>query len=220
MRRENRSPNPLSEAGFFLHATAHVIKRAFLAATESFNHFFSVDPEFRVRYYRERGIEYTRRGRYDLAAAMLEKVLDEWPSDDDTLFHLGFCYLKMERTQDGIELLERADALDRGGTRVRSILGMAFLQTKEYAKAVLVLEKALAEDPHNFHLNYRMALALDSLEKYENSVEFFKKTIAIRPDEPKVYRSLGFTLEQLGRHEESVAQFKMAARLEDGRPPF
>ncbi|MBF0139420.1 MAG: tetratricopeptide repeat protein [Magnetococcales bacterium] len=220
MRRDEQGVNPISEVGFFLHAALHVVKRAFVAATESFNNFFSVDPEFRVRYYRERGTEYTRRGRYDAAATMLEKVLEEWPGDEDTLFHLGFCYLKMNRTQEGIELLERADALGRGGTRVRSILGMAFLQTKEYAKAVIVLEKALEEDAHNFHLNYRMALALDNLEKYERAVEFFTKAAAIRPDEPKVFRSLGFTLEQLGRHEDSVAQFKKAANLEEGRPAY
>ncbi|HIJ84409.1 MAG TPA: tetratricopeptide repeat protein [Magnetococcales bacterium] len=210
----------MSDVGFFLHAALHVVKRAFISATESYNRFFVVDSELRLHYYQERGIEYTRRGRYDAAATMLEKVLVEWPADEDTLFHLGFCYLKMDRTQEGIELLERAEALGRGGIRVRSILGMAFLQTKEYAKAVAVLEKALEEDPQNFHLNYRMALGLDNLEQYDRAVSYFKKAIGVRPDEPKVYRSLGFTLEQMGRHEESVAQFKKAASLDEGRSSF
>ncbi|HAT50367.1 MAG: tetratricopeptide repeat protein [Nitrospirae bacterium] len=220
MRPDNRSPNPLSEVGFFIHAALHVVKRAFVSATESFNEFFSVDPEMRLRYYLQRGVDFTRRGRYDVAAAMLEKVLLEWPADDEALFHLGFCYLKMDRTEEGIELLERADALGRGGVRVQSILGMAFLQTKEYAKAVGVLGRALEADPHNFHLNYRMALALDNSEQYEQAVTYFKKAIMIRPEESKVYRSLGFTLEQMGLHEESVVQFKKAASFEEGRAAF
>lgn len=220
MRSDSRSPNPLSEVGFFVHAALHVVKRAFIAATEKFDAFFSVDADLRLRYYRDRGVEYTRRGRYDVAASMLERVVQEWPADEDTLFHLGFCYLKMDRTQDGIDLLERAEALGCSGVRVRSILGMAFLQTKDYEKAVVVLEKALVDDPHNFHLNYRMALALDNLEKYDRAVVYFSKAIAVRPDEPKVYRSFGFTLEQMGRHEESVAQFKKAASLEEGRQVF
>ncbi|MEO5329787.1 MAG: tetratricopeptide repeat protein [Magnetococcus sp. THC-1_WYH] len=220
MRPDNRTPNPLSEVGFFIHAALHVVKRAFVSATESFNEFFSVDPEMRLRYYLQRGVDFTRRGRYDVAAAMLEKVLLEWPADDDALFHLGFCYLKMDRTEEGIELLERADALGCGGVRVQSILGMAFLQTKEYAKAVGVLGRALEADPQNFHLNYRMALALDNSEQYEQAVTYFKKAIMIRPEESKVYRSLGFTLEQMGLHEESVVQFKKAASFEEGRAAF
>lgn len=220
MKSENRSPNPMSDVGFFVYAALHVVKRAFISATESFNEFFSVEPDMRLRYYQQRGVDFTRRGRYDVAAGMLEKVLLEWPADDDALFHLGFCYLKMDRTQEGIELLERSEALGRGGVRVQSILGMAFLQTKEYAKAAVVLGKALEEDPQNFHLNYRMALALDNLEQYERAISYFKKAIMIRPEESKVYRSLGFTLEQMGQHEESVVQFKKAASLEEGRAAF
>ncbi|MBF0346467.1 MAG: tetratricopeptide repeat protein [Magnetococcales bacterium] len=114
MRSEHRNVNPISEIGFFFHAALHLIKKVYLSSTEGFNRFFTVDADLRVRFYRERGVEYTRRGRYDIGVSMLEQVLLEWPADEDTLFHLGFCYLKMDRIGDGIELLERSVALGGG----------------------------------------------------------------------------------------------------------
>ncbi|MBF0147007.1 MAG: tetratricopeptide repeat protein [Magnetococcales bacterium] len=216
MKSENRSPNPLSEVGFFVHAALYVIKRAYISATEGFNNFFSVNDELRGRYYRQRGVEHTRRGRYGLAVSLLEQTLEALPQDEETLFHLGFCHLKLDRPLEAIKVLERALVLGYGGVRVRSILGMAFLQTHEYDKAVQALEPALVEDPHNFHLNYRMAQALDHLKVYDRALVCFRNAAAVRPDDPKVYRFMGVTLEQMGRHEESVVQFRKAASLEEG----
>ncbi|MEO5366611.1 MAG: tetratricopeptide repeat protein [Magnetococcus sp. WYHC-3] len=211
------------EVGFFLHSVNEVVRRGTRSAIDWFEGAFGMDDAARVRYFRDRGIRFTRQARYVQAAGMLEDVCERLPNDTDATFHLAFCYLKMDRPADGAALLQ---SLYDGGQRdhkIASILGMAYLQTRDYQRAEDVLRQGVREHPDNFNLNFRLGMALDNLARYDEAVESFQAALKLRPDEPRVYRSLGFILEQTGAREQAVQMFKKAAQLESrqetGRRP-
>ncbi|MBF0339546.1 MAG: tetratricopeptide repeat protein [Magnetococcales bacterium] len=212
-----RSPvNMLDEIKLLSYASLGVLQRMAVTSINAFNRVFSVDDEMRARFYRERGVEHTKHGRYWQALPLLEQVIRQVPKDQEALFHLGYCYLKTEQTHEGILTLEKARALDPASTRVSSILGMAYIQAKEYKKAMEVLQAGLAKAPNNFNMQYRLGLALDHLGEYEGAIEAFQNALAIRPNEMKVYQSIGFVLDQQGKHEEAVVFFKKTSEIKEG----
>ncbi|MBF0110528.1 MAG: tetratricopeptide repeat protein [Magnetococcales bacterium] len=212
----NRSPVTLmDELRLISYATFGVFKKLAARSIESFNATFTVDNDLRARFYRERGVRQTKHGRYWQAVPLLEEVLEHWPNDEETLFHLGYSYLKTEQTREGIHVLERAVRLEDTSPRVSSILGMAYIQAKEYQKAVDLLRQAIVKTPGNFNLHYRLGLALDHLGAYEEAIAAFQEALAIRPGEIKVYQSIGFVLDQQGKHEEAVVYFKKTSELKE-----
>nr|AKL79694.1 MamA [Candidatus Magnetococcus massalia]CRH04726.1 Magnetosome protein MamA, magnetosome associated protein, Tetratricopeptide TPR_2 repeat protein [Candidatus Magnetococcus massalia] len=205
------------EVGFFGHTVSMVLKRSTSSAIRWFDDTFSVDHDYRSEYFRDKGIKYAKQGRYTHAAEVLEDVVQSNPEDFDAGFHLAFCYLKLEKIQSGVQLLNFF--YERGHTeaKVSSILGMALIQSEQYEEAVAVLKSAIADNPDNFNIHYRLGLALDHLERYEEALEAFQGAMKLRPDEPRVYRSIGFAMEQLGMRDQAVQLFKRAAQLEEGR---
>ncbi len=217
MSYEKKNMSFLDEIGFFFHASRQVIKKVTVAAIDGYNSIFAVDSGMRNNFYLDKGVQYTKRGRYYQAISLLESVLEDRPLERDALFHLGFCYLKIDETERGIEMLERAEASGDDSSQLYSILGMAYLQSKEFEKAVSILEKALKLDPKNFNLNYRLGVALDNIKEFDRALASFEKAMEIRPHEPRVYQSMGFVYEQMDRHDDAIVHFKKAAHLEDGK---
>ncbi|MEO5364239.1 MAG: tetratricopeptide repeat protein [Magnetococcus sp. DMHC-8] len=207
----------LDELGYLFYSGMQVLKKISASAIQGYRALFSVDSDLRLQYFLDKGIRYTERGRYGQAMAMLERVLLERPQDLETLFHLGFCLLREDRTEEGIALLIRAEQLDGTDARISSVLGMAYIQTERYEEAVTMLEKALLDNPDNFNLHYRLGLAYDKMADYDKALEAFQTAGRLRPREPKVYQSIGFILEQQGRRDEAVDYFKRAMQLAEGR---
>ncbi|MEO5377227.1 MAG: tetratricopeptide repeat protein [Magnetococcus sp. DMHC-6] len=215
MRPPRNSINFLDEVGFLFHAGGRAIRRVSVAAIQSFNALFAPDGDIRYEYYRNKGIQYTKNGRYYQAIPLLEGTLQSHPKDLDVLFHLGFCYIKLEHVREGIDLLEKARALGDTGPRLPSILGLAYIQEKQYDKAVEMLQQAVDHNPDNYNLNYRLGVAWGHLERNDKAVEAFQKAIKIRPEEIRTYRSIGFALEQMGKRDEALPYFKRAAEMEE-----
>ncbi|MBF0626961.1 MAG: tetratricopeptide repeat protein [Magnetococcales bacterium] len=211
-----RSPvNIMDEVRLFSYAFLGAVQKLAVGSIDAFNSVFSVDGQVRAKFYRDRGIAHVKFGRYWQALPLLEQVSKEWPNDEETLFHLGYCYLKTEQTREGILTLEKAHSLDPASSRVNSILGMAYIQAKDYQKAVDILKGAIEKAPNNFNMHYRLGLALDHLGEYEAAIDAFQQALTIRPNEIKVYQSIGFVLDQQGKHDEAVVFFKKTTELKE-----
>lgn len=212
-----RSSTVLDEVGYLLYSSLQVLKKISSSAINGYRAIFSIDGDLRLQYFRDKGVQYTERGHYDQAVLLLERVLIERPQDMETLFHLGFCLLRLERMEEGIALLVRAEHLDNTDARVSSVLGMAYIQAEQYKEAVSMLEKALVSNPENFNLHYRLGLAYDKMADYDKALESFFVAGRLRPKEPKVHQSIGFILEQQGKRDEAVEHFKRAMQLAESR---
>ncbi|MBF0097040.1 MAG: tetratricopeptide repeat protein [Magnetococcales bacterium] len=216
MSKQHSPVSVVDEVRLISHAFLGVVKQVAANSIDGFNRLFTVDDRVRAHFYRERGVAHTKQGRHWQAMPLLEQVLRYWPDDEETLFHLGYSYLKTEQTREGILVLERANHSPATATpRVSSILGMAYIQAKEYQKAVEVLRAALEKSPTNFNLHYRLGLALDHLGEYDAAIEAFQNALTIRPNELKIYQSIGFVLDQQGKHEEAVVFFKKTREMKE-----
>lgn len=211
------SSGAMDELGYLFYSGMQVLKKISSKAIQAYRSLFSVDSDLRLQYFLDKGIRYTERGRYVQAIGVLERVLLERPQDVETLFHLGFCLLREDRTEEGITLLKQAEQLDSSDPRISSVLGMAYIQAEQYAEAVAMLERALEGNPDNFNLHYRLGLAYDKMADYDKALDAFQTAGRLRPREPKVYQSIGFILEQQGKRDEAVDYFKRAMQLAEGR---
>ena len=218
MRSKLDDVDILDNMGLVFFAGIQLAKKASMAAINSYNSFFAVDNSLRVNYYTEKGIKYTKQGLYKKALPLLESVLTDKPDDQDILFHLGYCYLKLDLYEGAVTLLELASQQGYSAN-VNSILGMAYMQVEDYQKAVDVLQDAVAKSPDNFNLNYRLGMALDHMKEFEKAIKVFEAALKLRPNETKVCQSIGFAYEQLGKHDQAVIHFKKAAQIQESDQP-
>ena len=89
---------------------------------------------------------------------------------------LGVSYFNLDRTDEAIETLEKANSLKQGQATVLEVLansymkkGVAALSRKQFGTAVKLLQKALDFDPQNGYIHYNLAEAYLFEKKYPDA---------------------------------------------------
>ncbi len=201
--------------GLYLELGSSVLSRVSSKLIAGFQSAFLVDEATRLDYYRTRGVEHTKAGRYTRALPLLELVREQRPEDLETLLHLGLCLIRLDRKEEGIGLLEAAYGRDGGNPSTAKVLGLAYAQAGEHARALPVLTAAVRAYPEHFGLLYRLGACLDHLGRTSEAVGYFERALEQRPKAVKVLRALAYALEQLGERERALACFKRADEQED-----
>lgn len=203
------------QAGLYAHVLLERTKRISTRLISGFQTLFDVDAQTRASYFREKGIQYARKGRYDKGAELLRTVVDTMPHDVESRLYLGLSYLKTGQQQDGLKVLESALELDPENMRTISILGTAYIQEGEHAKAIPLLERIISQQPDNHSLCYRLGMAYDKLKHFDQAIACFNSVLASQGDDPKILRSLSFACEQNGDKEAAMVHMKRAMELDE-----
>ncbi|MBF0093076.1 MAG: tetratricopeptide repeat protein [Alphaproteobacteria bacterium] len=191
-----------------------VAKRIANNMVQGFQSVFSLDEETRRDFFRERGIEQAKRGRYAAAVAVLKPIHEAVPDDAEVMLYLGLSSLRVGRQEEGLLLLEGAYAALQD-IKSATVLGIAYSQAGLNDKAIPFLQMAADANHNNFNVRYRLGLAYDNNGEHDKAIECLLEALELRPEDPKVYRSIAFSYEQKGEHETAVGYFKRASDLEE-----
>ncbi|MBF0560745.1 MAG: tetratricopeptide repeat protein [Alphaproteobacteria bacterium] len=194
--------------------SAVVAKRVANKLVQNFQSAFTLDEETRRDFFRERGIEQAKQGRYSRAVSVLAPIHAAMPDDADVMLYLGLSYLKTGRQADGLLLLEKAHAIRRDA-KSATVLGIAYSQAGRHDESIPLLQMAAEANHNNFNVRYRLGVAYDNNGQHDKAVECLLEALELRPEDPKVYRSIAFAYEQKGDHETAVGYFRRAGELED-----
>jgi ribosomal protein S12 methylthiotransferase accessory factor len=123
------------------------------------------------------------------AAAELEPPEQELP----TIFsYTGVCLKELERYREAIEVLKKAEHLDRERTDIHNLMGFCYFKLKEHEKAIECFQKVLAINPGsgidyaNIASNYR------DMGKVDEAVQYYRLALELDPE-------LDFARENLSR---------------------
>ncbi len=185
-----------------------------------FQSLCTVDPSIAREYYLDKGLAYARKGEYARAVKLLEPIYRQAEErgeamDPQLLLSLGVALLHVERSEEGVKLLERAHAEDDASERVTIALGIAYTRVEAYEKAIPLLERVRKERPDNFNVLHKLGIAYDHVKDFDRAIEAFEAALKLRPDKTALYRAIGFAYEQKGDRESAVAYFKKASEQED-----
>jgi adenylate cyclase len=169
---------------------------------------------------------YTRWNIEDnnLARRMIEEAIDMCPENPMGYMHLGVVYhhdymldntkSPRETIEKGIELAQKALAMDDSIADAHGLLCALYLTKREYDKAIAEGERAVALNPGGTSALVSYAASLAVAGRREEAIPLFQKAIRLNPFGPSdLYRQFGEVLRDTGRFEEAVSAYKKAIQL-------
>ena len=116
-----------------------------------------------------------------------------------------------ESIEKGIEMAQKALAIDDSIAQAHSLLGHLYALKREYDKSIAEGERSVALDPGGARVLYYYALSLNYAGRYEEAIRIFQKTLRLDPvGSTLLYQFFGAALFHSGRFEESIWAYKKA----------
>jgi adenylate cyclase len=116
-----------------------------------------------------------------------------------------------ESTEKGIEMAQKALAIDDSDSTAHALLCSLYCQKREYDRAIAEGERAIALAPSGAFAHEWYAASLSYAGRPEQAIPMFQKAIRLHPvGNTGLYLSYGAALRTAGRFEEAVSAFKKA----------
>ncbi len=160
----------------------------------------------------------------NMARRMVEETIAMCPENPMGYIELGWVYnydimlgntkSPRETLEKGIELAQKALAMDDSIASGHGLLSGFYLLKREYDKAIAEGERAVALAPGATGSLVNYAASLRYGGRPEEAIPIYQKVIRLNPFGPSyLYREFGAALRTTGRFEESVSAFKKAIQL-------
>jgi len=169
---------------------------------------------------------YTRWSIHEinLARPMVEEAIAMCPENPMGYIGLGWIYhhdywlgnpkSRPETLEKGIELVQKALAMDDSISEAHSLLCAFHMAKREYDKAIAEGERAVALNPGGTNELVNNARSLVFSGRPKEAIPLYEKAIRLNPIGPSyLYREFGYSLRDAERFEEAVSAFKKAIQL-------
>ena len=158
------------------------------------------------------------------ARRMIEEEIAMCPENPLGYMYLGWVNLfdyilantksPRETIEKGVELAQKALAMDDSIAVAHALLGELYAYTREYDKAIAEAERAVALNPGGMTCVRTYGLCLCYAGRPEEAIPVLEKAIRISPSFHYSYIHLGMALRMTGRFKEAVSSYKKAIQLE------
>jgi len=160
----------------------------------------------------------------NLARRLAEEAIAMCPENPMGYLSLGWAYnyyywqniatSPQEILEKGIELAQKAIAMDDSLADAHALLCIQYNFKKQYDKAIVEGERAVALNPGGYPPINAYALTLTRVGRAEEAIPLFQKGIRLNPFGPSpIYINFGRALRTTGRFEEAVSAYKKAIKL-------
>jgi tetratricopeptide (TPR) repeat protein len=163
------------------------------------------------------GVIDAARGDLEAARQALETSLDLDPLQGETLLELGRLAATQGRSEEALQRLREAAALD-SGARVITRIGEALGNLGQVEEAEACFRRALDADPSIAAARFNLALARLAAGSPEDARHLLEEVVAVRPDLAPAWLQLGGSLNALGRYQEAVEAFRQHLALVPDSP--
>jgi len=153
------------------------------------------------------GVIDAARGDLQAARKALETSLGLDPLQAETLLELGRLAATQGRTEEALERLREAAALD-AGPQVITRIGEALGNLGQVDEAEACFRRALNADSSIVAARFNLALARLVAGSPEDARGLLEEVVAVRPDLAPAWLQLGGALNALGRYQEAVDAFR------------
>ena len=126
-------------------------------------------------------------------------------------YWLGLGKSPRESLEKGIELAQKAVAMDESLASAHGTLSLFYTQKREYERAIAEGERAVALEPGGWSSHMRYGMSLHYGGRPEEAIQALQKAIRLNPaGESSNFFHLGHAYRTTGRYEEAVSEYKKA----------
>jgi len=163
-----------------------------------------------------------RRGEYQEAIALLEKIRKSSPEEESVVLLLSWAYYDSGNIRKAEKCLNIL--LERELKR-KAFTGFAFdelvrihKQEKNFKKLIKICERAVAAQPDDVGLLHELGNAYLQSGKAKKAGDVYKKLIGMENDNPVYYCLLGDALFAAGLSREGEQAYLQAGEIDPGQP--
>jgi adenylate cyclase len=172
------------------------------------------------KYLQGHNVEDTRAG-----GRIVEEMIAMCPESPLTYGYQAYSYWmaywlgpvqsRRESIEKGIEMAQKAIAMDDSIAIAHSFLGMFYSLRREYEKAIAEGQSAVALDPGGATAHMFYAMSLYYVGRSEEAIQFFQKAIRLDPvGSTGLYLNFAHALRVVGRFEEAISSYKKSLQRE------
>ncbi|MFN8255156.1 MAG: tetratricopeptide repeat protein [Bacteroidales bacterium] len=154
-------------------------------------------------------------GQYEFAANYYKKVCEIDKENTTATFELAFCYEKINKNHESIELYKWYLASDPYSKLAWFNLAELYNKTEDYEAAIDALEFVLAIDPTYKHAVYQKALNEVYAEKIKEGINTFKEYLIFEPTSASAFYHIGESYAKLKKYREALDHFSKALQLDN-----
>jgi tetratricopeptide (TPR) repeat protein len=131
-------------------------------------------------------LAWYKQAEFDKAAMELENLRGEHPDNQQTLYLLADCYLRLGRNRDVVELLEPAYRINADDRVVDYALGTALIRMGEIQRGEVVIDRIL-KDGNTAEANLLMGEAQFAATDYKTAAATLRKALELNPNLPEAW---------------------------------
>lgn len=164
------------------------------------------------------GTIYSKRGHASKAAEVYVRALKHsklTPKQRQTLLtNLGYIYIAMDNTEEGIRYMRQAIAAGGETPRLRMDMGSALYEAKKYQESIKEFRRA-KELGIKYEADSALSFSFQKLHKPGLALYYLKKAKQCAPasvlqNSAKIYDQLGYLYTSEGSYTEGIANYKIA----------
>ncbi len=156
------------------------------------------------------GNEYSKAGRFNLAAKSYSNTLKVKPDYAEAEDNLGLALLKLNRLEESKEHFLRATRLDPTIWQAHNNLGTIFGNQGNMQEAAKHFEAALKIDSGNFEIHNNLGLVYGALNEREKALMHFEFALKGKRNLHNVYLNIGNFFLERGEDENALLNFRKA----------
>jgi tetratricopeptide (TPR) repeat protein len=164
--------------------------------------------------YSAEGMKALDANRFDLAAEMFSKAIEQDPSDLGAHFNLALTYSLSKQDAKAIPEYQKALELKPGLYQAQLNLGILFLRSSQPADAIPLLEAAVAQKPKELQPNFNLAGAYVAAGQPALAEKAYFNVLEIKPDNAAAELGLARAQAAQNRLEDAATHFKKASELD------
>lgn len=151
-------------------------------------------------------------GNFSEAYKLYSELLQSNPEVPAYYVSAGFVLMKMERTKEAIELLERARDKFPSSALVLSRLVSFYLKAERWDDAIGASQVLLNLEPNDFEALFLSGSAFAMLGKWSEALDHYARALRIEPENKTLRQRHAFALAAAGRVDESLESYRRLKR--------
>lgn len=156
--------------------------------------------------------------QWERMAELAEKIIRRRSNDSSMMGNLASIYCKMGRYSDAHRMLVRAQHLQPGAPRFKTLRAEAFFGEERYQAALELVDEALRLDPRFTRAHAIRGRILIRLDQYDDAEEALRRAAAFEPDVPGHTFALAELLRITDRPDQALPLYQRVVELQPDHP--
>ncbi len=150
------------------------------------------------------GLSLSQENDHEKAEPFLKKTVELQPEDLTALSAYGFTLYSLNKNDEALQVLEKANTIDDTNINILGILGLIYDSKEIYTKSDSIYNRAVDIDPENSTIlnNYAYSLSERGLE-LDRALEMITKALEQDPENSSFLDTMGWVQFQLGNFEKA-----------------